>query len=281
MSNNTTSHLSGEKAHPEESDMSNVFRTRWILLIVLSLILAGCAKTPPSRFYTLSPLSGSEAKAGAEKEDHDLTIGVGPITLPDHLDRPQIVTRESSNVIELAEFDRWAGSLKENYSYGGGLLLAEEHKAKTSITDCTFFHCIAQSGGGIFLLRSEAKMENCRFSNCSATSSGGGIFALESNVLVKTSLFSRCTSGKEGGGLYCASSSPMIEDCTFTNCSTKYFYGGGIFAAASSPKIKGCKFTGCSSLRGGGGIYCDKKSKPNLIMPSFTSCKPDNTNCGY
>jgi hypothetical protein len=39
---------------------------------------------------------------------------VGPLRLPDYLDRPQIVTRSGRNEVHLAEFDRWAGSLDED-----------------------------------------------------------------------------------------------------------------------------------------------------------------------
>jgi uncharacterized lipoprotein YmbA len=34
-------------------------------------------------------------------------VGVGPVTLPDYLDRPQIVTRASGNRVMLADFDSW------------------------------------------------------------------------------------------------------------------------------------------------------------------------------
>jgi len=43
-------------------------------------------------------------------------IGVGPITLPKYLDRPQIVTRASRNQLALGEFDRWAEPLRDNIS---------------------------------------------------------------------------------------------------------------------------------------------------------------------
>jgi len=41
-------------------------------------------------------------------------IGVGPITLPKYLDRPQIVTRAGYNQLALGEFDRWAEPLQDN-----------------------------------------------------------------------------------------------------------------------------------------------------------------------
>ena len=41
-------------------------------------------------------------------------IGVGPITVPKYLDRPQIVTRSGRNQLALGEFDRWAEPLQDN-----------------------------------------------------------------------------------------------------------------------------------------------------------------------
>jgi len=46
----------------------------------------------------------------------DATIGLGPIRLPELLDRPQIVIRTGSNRLQLAEDRRWAESLAENIS---------------------------------------------------------------------------------------------------------------------------------------------------------------------
>ena len=39
-------------------------------------------------------------------------IGLGPLTIPQYLDRPDIVTREGANQMRLAEFDKWAESLE-------------------------------------------------------------------------------------------------------------------------------------------------------------------------
>lgn len=41
-------------------------------------------------------------------------MGVGPITIPSHLDRSQIVTRSSDNRLVINQFDRWAEPLDEN-----------------------------------------------------------------------------------------------------------------------------------------------------------------------
>ncbi|MHC4591918.1 MAG: PqiC family protein [Planctomycetota bacterium] len=73
-------------------------------------VAAGCARTQPSRFFMLSPLAAS-TEAAEGPSDGGLAIGVGPVELPGHLDRPEIVTRTSDNELQLAEFHRWAEPL--------------------------------------------------------------------------------------------------------------------------------------------------------------------------
>ncbi|HOI17324.1 MAG TPA: PqiC family protein, partial [Geobacteraceae bacterium] len=46
--------------------------------------------------------------------DASVMIGVGPVTIPDYLDRPQIVVRSSHNGLLVSEFNRWAGSLQND-----------------------------------------------------------------------------------------------------------------------------------------------------------------------
>ena len=90
-------------------------RARPLALAVLAslaagLALAGCTQSQPTRFYTLSGLaSASDETLPAPASD--LTVGVGPVTLPAYLDRPQLVTRAGSNRMELADFDSWAEPL--------------------------------------------------------------------------------------------------------------------------------------------------------------------------
>jgi uncharacterized lipoprotein YmbA len=81
------------------------------LLGVGLLGLSGCAGSPPTRFYVLPSLTGAETAPPATPRD--LTIGVGPVTLPPYLDRLQIVTRASRARLLLGEFDQWAASLHD------------------------------------------------------------------------------------------------------------------------------------------------------------------------
>ncbi|MGF1528818.1 MAG: membrane integrity-associated transporter subunit PqiC [Candidatus Competibacterales bacterium] len=72
--------------------------------------LGGCATTGPDvQYYVLAPLpSGSNSKG------LDRVVGVGPVDLPQYLNRPQIVTRAGENQLTLAEFHRWAEPLEVN-----------------------------------------------------------------------------------------------------------------------------------------------------------------------
>jgi uncharacterized lipoprotein YmbA len=82
------------------------------LLGVCLLGLSGCASSPPTRFYVLPSLTDAETPPPAAPRD--LTIGVGPVTLPPYLDRLQIVTRASRARLVLGEFDQWAASLQDS-----------------------------------------------------------------------------------------------------------------------------------------------------------------------
>ena len=94
-------------------ELQGFYRTGWV---VWAMTLAGCAATPPVEFYTLSPLSALSSPTGGSRLPDDRAIGVGPIVFPEFLDRPQIVTRTTSNQIKVNEFHRWGGSLQEDFS---------------------------------------------------------------------------------------------------------------------------------------------------------------------
>lgn len=83
-----------------------------IFLLFSSAFLAvfsGCfGPSPTSRFYTLTPV---ETRKPSVNTGLDVAVLVGPVTIPDYLDRRQIMTRSGRNELHLAEFDRWGGSL--------------------------------------------------------------------------------------------------------------------------------------------------------------------------
>ena len=84
--------------------------------ILAALLAGGCGTTKPSRFYTLSTFADSELKSDVAKDMELGVIGIGPIRIAHYLDRPQIVTRIGPNRFEIAEFDRWGGTLQDDFS---------------------------------------------------------------------------------------------------------------------------------------------------------------------
>jgi uncharacterized lipoprotein YmbA len=72
---------------------------------LVALLAGGCASTPDSRFYTLGAIPGPAAPAA------DLSVVVGPVTIPAVVDRPEIVVAMGPNQAWLDEFNRWAAPL--------------------------------------------------------------------------------------------------------------------------------------------------------------------------
>ncbi len=87
-----------------------------IVMSALSVAQFGCSSSPSSRFYVLSSPSTKGPAVSPPVESRCLSIGIGPIKMAAYLDRTQIVTRNSANELQVAEFDRWAEPLKENFT---------------------------------------------------------------------------------------------------------------------------------------------------------------------
>lgn len=85
---------------------------RWMIGLASSLVLlAGCSSPKPT-FYSLNaapiPQAAPEAKS--------TRIMVGPVTLPSQFDRPQLVTQNANNTVQVHEYHRWANPLKGDIS---------------------------------------------------------------------------------------------------------------------------------------------------------------------
>jgi|TARA_Y100000031_G_C8218913_1_gene384860 hypothetical protein len=92
-------------------------KLRWSGILLLAALLYGCAgQSEPSRFYLLSSPDGLRLDKSTSSQKNEIKLGVGPITLPSYLKRPQLVARLTTQNLELAEFDRWAEPLEENFS---------------------------------------------------------------------------------------------------------------------------------------------------------------------
>jgi len=85
-------------------------------LLLFAAILNACSlgrSSPPTRLYVLTALSrpeGSQSRASTA----GLAIGVGPVELPQYVNRPQIITGESENELQREPFAQWAEPLETN-----------------------------------------------------------------------------------------------------------------------------------------------------------------------
>jgi hypothetical protein len=82
------------------------------IVALIAALATGCfARTPEPRFFTLSPASGTAAGPALASRP-DLGLAVGPLEFPRYLDRPEIVTRDGSHRLVVADSHRWGGSLR-------------------------------------------------------------------------------------------------------------------------------------------------------------------------
>ncbi len=78
-----------------------------IACAALVVVMACVGSSRPSRFYTLAPLD----VRGRPPSTAGVTLAVGPVEIPETIDRQEIVTRTGTNELSRAAFDRWGGSL--------------------------------------------------------------------------------------------------------------------------------------------------------------------------
>jgi uncharacterized protein len=83
-------------------------------LLAILIALAGCGlitapRTISPRFFVLNAVAPSSG------ERSDLTIGLGPISLPSYLDRPEMARRVDANQIAYDPEARWAEPLQGNF----------------------------------------------------------------------------------------------------------------------------------------------------------------------
>lgn len=81
-----------------------------ITVLCLGTALTGCSRSPQVSFYTLGTITGVKA---AEPSNTAPSIAVTQVSLPDLVDRPQLVERLTGNRVEILETQRWAEPLKD------------------------------------------------------------------------------------------------------------------------------------------------------------------------
>jgi uncharacterized lipoprotein YmbA len=74
-----------------------------IYCLVLALMLPGCA-TEPTNYYLLD----SRAPAVSTENASGIWLGIKPVTLPEYLNRAEIITRATAHRLNVAVLDGWA-----------------------------------------------------------------------------------------------------------------------------------------------------------------------------
>jgi uncharacterized lipoprotein YmbA len=81
-----------------------------ILAAVTALaLLAGCGRSPAVNFYRLAPVARSEASTLIPSAP---TVAVVSVTLPELVNRPQLVLSDGGARVAILETERWAEPLK-------------------------------------------------------------------------------------------------------------------------------------------------------------------------
>lgn len=84
--------------------------------LVINLITIGCAHTPPSQLFMLKADPEISPKVDTTIYNQQLSIALGPIHIPDYLNRPQLIIETAENQYSLDEQHRWAERLDQNIS---------------------------------------------------------------------------------------------------------------------------------------------------------------------
>ncbi len=84
-------------------------RSTFLLLAIF--VVGGCGSSPKENYYTLSTAAGLNGSAPSDGASA-YSVALGPITLPEVVDRQELVLRVGPNEVTFVELHRWAGSLK-------------------------------------------------------------------------------------------------------------------------------------------------------------------------
>lgn len=97
-----------------------------LLAAIPALLLAACATTPASRYFSLvSPQNGQSA-SGRAAASQAIAIHLQPVGLPAQVDRPQIVlSRPDSDALLLLNESVWAAPLADEIRQALSLSLAD------------------------------------------------------------------------------------------------------------------------------------------------------------
>lgn len=85
----------------------------WIMIGAgaAAIAVSACQSVPADRLYTLSASEDGTA-AHTVRATQSYSVAVGPVTIPEMIDRPQFVVRRGQNEVAVLEEHRWAEPLR-------------------------------------------------------------------------------------------------------------------------------------------------------------------------
>lgn len=107
----------------------------WLLAMGVTLLTACGTTSPRTQFYTLeahaldaaTQAKGVHASAGSSSPDAAaVKVSISQVSVPEVVDRPQLVVRTAPNRVDIADFHRWAEPLAQ----GIARVLAEDLAAQ-------------------------------------------------------------------------------------------------------------------------------------------------------
>jgi len=89
---------------------------RSLLLPLLILTATGCGGTRRLVvYYNLTQIDAGH-RHDTQFKNTKITLGIGPIELPESLDRTQIASRLDNQRLTYSDFNRWSGSLRDGFA---------------------------------------------------------------------------------------------------------------------------------------------------------------------
>ena len=78
-----------------------------LLLLSAAMLVVGCGSTPPrERYYSMAPVQA--AAPGGSATVITRRVVVGPVSVPESINRVELVVRRGEHRLELLELQRWA-----------------------------------------------------------------------------------------------------------------------------------------------------------------------------
>jgi uncharacterized lipoprotein YmbA len=92
-------------------EKSKIIRIVCVTILVGTMMLTACGRTPPAKFYTLQPV---QQPSMGRSLPADVGLAVGPVEIPAEIDRAEIVTRDAGNEVSFSQYHRWAAPLRQS-----------------------------------------------------------------------------------------------------------------------------------------------------------------------